>query len=136
MSYTTQKIRNVCLLGHGSTGKTSFAESILFLTGSTDRLGKVSDGNTVGDYDPEEIKRQISISASMMFTEFKGNKINILDTPGIFDFAGEVNQVVRVADAGVIVCAAKGGLSVGTEKAWDYLTEKKSAETVLYIKAG
>jgi elongation factor G len=132
MSYTTQKIRNVCLLGHGSTGKTSLAESILFMTGATDRLGKVSDGNTVGDYDAEEIKRQISISASVMYTEYKGNKINILDTPGYFDFAGEVSQAVRVADAGVIVCSAKGSLSVGAEKAWENLTERDLPK-VIYV---
>ena len=134
MSYTTQQIRNVCLLGHGSTGKTSLAESILFINGTTDRLGKVTDGNTVSDYDAEEIKRQISISASMMYTEYKGNKVNLLDTPGFFDFAGEVSQAVRVADAAVIVCAAKGGLSVGTEKAWDNLTENNMPKAIYVSK--
>ncbi len=121
----TDKIRNVCLLGHGSAGKTSLAESILFLTGSTDRLGKVAEGNTVCDYDAEEIKRAISISTATAFTEYKGVKINILDTPGYFDFAGEVKQAIRVSDAGIIVCPAKGGVSVGVEKSWDYLEEKK-----------
>jgi len=123
MGYTTDKIRNVCLLGHGSTGKTSLAESMLFLTGASDRLGRVSDGNTVGDYDAEEIKRQISISAATLFTEYKGHKINIIDTPGYFDFAGEVSQAVRVADAGIIVCSAKGGVGVGAEKAWKALSK-------------
>jgi len=118
------KIRNIALLGHGSSGKTSLAESILFLTGKTDRLGKVADGNTVGDYDAEEIKRKISVSASLMFTEHLGTKINIIDTPGYFDFCGEVLQAVKVADAGIIVQTAKGGISVGTEKSWDYLAER------------
>ena len=122
------------MLGHGSTGKTGLAESILFINGTTDRLGKVTDGNTVSDYDAEEIKRQISISASMMYTEYKGNKVNLLDTPGFFDFAGEVSQAVRVADAAVIVCAAKCGLSVGTEKAWDNLTENNMPKAIYVSK--
>lgn len=92
MAYSVDKIRNICLLGHGGDGKTSLAESLLFLTGGTDRLGKVSDGTTVCDYDSEEIKRQITISASLAPVEFEGNIINIIDTPGFFDFAGEVAQ--------------------------------------------
>jgi elongation factor G len=106
----TDKIRNICLLGHGGTGKTSLTESILFLTGATDRLGRVTDGNTVCDYDSEEIKRMISISASTAYAQYKGYKINIIDTPGYFDFAGEVKQATSVADAGIIVCTAKGGM--------------------------
>ena len=123
MSYSTEKIRNIALLGHGSNGKTSLAESMLFLTGTTDRLGKVSDGNTVGDYDSEETKRQITIYTSSMYTEHKGCKINILDTPGYFDFAGEVAEALRVADGGIVVCGAKDGVTVGAEKAWKALCE-------------
>ncbi|ODU58640.1 MAG: elongation factor G [Clostridium sp. SCN 57-10] len=125
MAYSVDKIRNICLLGHGGDGKTSLAESLLFLTGGTDRLGKVSDGTTVCDYDPEEIKRQISISASLAPVEFEGNIINIIDTPGFFDFAGEVAQALRVADCGVIVVSAKDGCAVGTEKAWKETVKRK-----------
>lgn len=122
MSYATKDIRNIALLGHGGNGKTSLAESILFLTGATDRQGRVPDGNTVSDYDPEEVRRQFSISAATMYTEYKKTKINIIDTPGYFDFAGEVAQALRVADAGIVVVSAKDGLNVGTEKAWQRLT--------------
>jgi len=112
-------------LGHGGNGKTSLAESILYLKGATDRLGKIADGNTVGDYDAEEVRRKISISLSTMNVEHEKHKINILDTPGYFDFAGEVSEALRVADSGIIVCAAKGGVSVGTEKAWKALDDAK-----------
>ncbi|MDR0935872.1 MAG: elongation factor G [Oscillospiraceae bacterium] len=124
------QIRNIALLGHGGTGKTSLVESILHLTGQTDRLGRVADGTTVSDYDPEEVKRKISISASLTNTTHNGTKVNIIDTPGYFDFSGEVLQALSVADAGVIVTAAKGGVSVGTEKSWDYLAGKPK---IIYI---
>jgi len=132
MSYSAQNIRNVCLLGHGGNGKTSLAESMLFLNGGTDRLGKPSDGNTVCDYDPEEIKRQISISTAIAPVEYQGCKINVLDTPGYFDFSGEVMSALRVADAAIIVCSAKGGMSVGAEKAWKYC-ESRKLPRLLYI---
>jgi len=98
---------------------------MLFLTGGTDRLGKIVDGNTVGDSEAEEIKRHITISLATMFAEYKECKINILDTPGYFDFAGEVAEALRVADGGIIVCGAKDGVTVGAEKAWNYLAERK-----------
>lgn len=123
MSYASKDIRNIALLGHGGNGKTSLAESILFLTGATDRLGSSAAGNSVSDYDPEEIRRQISISASTMFTEYQKTKINIIDTPGYFDFAGEVAQALRVADIGIICVSAKDGLNVGAEKAWKALSD-------------
>ena len=123
MSYATNDIRNIALLGHGGNGKTSLAESILFLTGVTDRLGSSAAGNSVSDYDPEEIRRQISISASTMYTEYQKTKINIIDTPGYFDFAGEVVQALRVADIGIICVSAKDGLNVGAEKAWKALSD-------------
>ena len=132
MSYSVQNIRNICLLGHGGNGKTSLVESLLYTTGALDRMGKPSEGNTVCDYDAEEIKRQISISAAVAPVEYTGCKINVLDTPGNFDFAGEVMESLRVADAGILVCAAKGGLSVGTERAWKYLNERKMPR-IIYI---
>lgn len=125
MAYTLDKIRNVVLLGHGGEGKTSLVESLLFMTGGTDRQGRTTDGNTVCDFDAEEIKRQISIQLSLAPVEFKGNIINFIDTPGYFDFEGEVAQAMRVADAGVIVVSAKNGCAVGTEKAWKNVTKHK-----------
>ena len=125
MGYQMKNIRNLCFLGHGGSGKTSLAESLLKVTGMIDRQGKVTDGNTVSDYDPEEIKRQNSISATTMYAKYKDQKINIIDTPGFFDFVGEVFQALRAADAGIIVCTAKDGLGVGGEKAWKYLSERK-----------
>ena len=124
MSYTAQDIRNVCLIGHGGDGKTALAESMLFVTKGTDRLGKSAEGNTVSDFDPEEIKRKYSISTSIIPVEYSKAKINVLDTPGYFDFAGEVMQAVRVVDAGVIVVSAKNGIGVGTEKSWKYLHDR------------
>lgn len=132
MGYQAKDIRNICLLGHGGTGKTSLTESILFTTGMTDRLGKVSEGNTVSDFDAEETRRQFSISDSTVYAEYNGKKINIIDTPGYYDFSGEVFQALRVAAAGVIVGSAKDGLGVGGEKAWDYLAERKMPR-VFYI---
>lgn len=117
----SKNIRNICLLGHGNSGKTSLAESLLFVTGATDRQGKTSDGNTVCDYDAEEIKRQITIAASVAPVNFGGCKINVLDCPGYFDFVGEALCAIRAAEAGVILCSAKDGISVGAERSWKYL---------------
>ena len=125
-------IRNICLLGHGGSGKTSLVESMLYLTGVTDRLGKPADGNTVCDYDPEEIKRQISISLAMTPVTYKGVKINVMDTPGNFDFAGEMQSGVRAAEVGVLVCASKDGLSVGAERCWKYL-KSQNKPCIVYI---
>ena len=130
--YSVQNIRNVCLLGHGGSGKTALAESLLYMTGAIDRMGKAADGNTVCDYDPEEIKRQISISLAVAPLEFKGCKINVLDTPGSFDFSGEVMEALRAADAAIIVCSAKDGISVGLEKAWKYC-EERNMPRFIYI---
>jgi len=132
MSYSANNIRNICLLGHGGNGKTSLAESMLYLTGGTDRLGKVTDGNTVSDYDPEEVKRQISISATVLPVEYNGCKINVLDAPGYFDFTGEVMEALHAADAAVIVCSAKSGMSVGAEKAWKYCAAR-GLPRILYV---
>ena len=132
MNYSAQNIRNVCLLGHGGNGKTSLVERMLFQAGTIDRLGKVPDGNTTCDYDPEEIRRQFSISTAVAPLEYAGCKINLLDTPGFFDFAGEVIEALRVADGAVIVCSAKSGMSVGAEKAWKYC-EANKLPRILYI---
>ena len=134
MTYTTEKIRNIAILGHGSSGKTSLAESMLYLTGGSDRLGRIADGNTVGDSDPEEIKRQITIYLAAMFAEYQGCKINILDTPGYFDFAGETTEALRVADAGVIVCSAKDGITVGFEKSWANLAASNLPRAIYISK--
>ena len=134
MPYTTEGIRNVAIVGHGSSGKTSLSESMLFLTGGTDRLGKVADGNTVADSDSEEIKRQITIYLATMFAEYRDCKINILDTPGYFDFAGETAEALRVAEAGIVVCSAKDGITVGFEKGWSNLTASKLPKAVYVSK--
>jgi elongation factor G len=123
MIYETKNIRNICLLGHGSSGNTTLTENMLYLTGAVDRQGKVTDGNTVCDYDPEEARRQFSISMAVAPVEFGGCKINVLDCPGYFDFAGEVLGAVRVADAGIIFCTAKDGISVGAERSWKVLKQ-------------
>ena len=119
----TKRIRNIALLGHGGSGKTSLAESIIYMCGGSDRLGKVADGNTVCDYDPEEIKRGFSLSASIANVSWKDCKINILDTPGYLDFVGEASQALRVADSAIIVVDGKAGIEVGTELAWNYVEE-------------
>ena len=118
----TKKIRNIALLGHGGCGKTSLAEAMLYISGGTDRLGKIADGNTVCDYDSEEVSRGFSLSLSMANLTWKDVKINLLDTPGYLDFAGEAGQAVRVADSAIIVMDARAGIEVGTELAWDMAT--------------
>ena len=119
----TKKIRNIALLGHGGSGKTSLAEAMIYMCGATDRLGKVADGNTVCDYDAEEIKRGFSLSTSLANITWKDCKINILDTPGYLDFVGEASQALRVADSAIIVVDGKAGIEVGTELAWNYVDE-------------
>ncbi len=130
--YTTDKIRNVVLLGHGGSGKTSLAEAMAYLSGITSRLGKVSDGNTVSDFGKEEQKRKISISTSVIPIEWEGYKINLLDTPGFFDFAGEVEEAISAAGAAIIVVNGKSGMEVGTQKAWD-LCEKYKLPRMIYV---
>ena len=134
MSYTARDIRNVCLIGHGGDGKTALAESMLYYTKGTDRLGKSAEGTTVSDFDPEEIKRKYSISTSIIPIEYGKSKINLFDNPGYFDFAGEVMQSIRVVDSGVIVVSAKNGIGVGTEKSWKYLYERKLPRFVYISK--
>ena len=131
----TKNIRNIALLGHGNSGKTSLAESMLFVTGAIDRQGKVTDGNTVCDYDPEEIKRQITISSSVAPVSFAGNKINVLDCPGYFDFVGDVLCALRAVEAGFILVTAKDGLSVGAERSWKYLKSANLPAAFVVSKA-
>ena len=121
--FDTKQIRNIVLLGHGGCGKTSLAEAMAYITGGTDRLGKIEDGNTISDFDAEETKRGFSLSASMLNMVWKDSKINVIDAPGYLDFVGEVNQAVRVADSAIIVVDGKAGIEVGTELAWGYATE-------------
>ena len=130
--YTANAIRNICLLGHSGSGKTALAESLLYMTGAIDRIGKNADGNTVCDYDPEEIRRNISISTAVVPLEYHNNKINLLDTPGGFDFSGAVMEALRAADAAIIVCSAKDGITVGVEKAWKYC-EERNMPCFIYI---
>ena len=119
----TKRIRNVALLGHSGSGKTSLAEALLHIAGASDRFGSVPDGTTVCDYDPEEIKRGFSLSSKVAPFMWKNTKINVLDTPGFLDFVGEVKQALRVADAALILVDGKAGIEVGTELAWDNAQE-------------
>ncbi len=130
--YTTDKIRNVVLLGHGGCGKTSLVEAMAYLAGMTTRMGKVTDGNTISDYDKEEIKRHFSISTSVIPIPWEDTKINILDTPGFFDFVGEAEEAVSVADAAIIVVSGKAGIEVGTKKAWE-LCEKYKLPRMVFV---
>src|SRR3979409_62975 len=116
--YATEKIRNLVLLGHGGTGKTSFAEAALFISGAINRLGRVDDGTTASDFDPDEIKRKVSVNASLLPVEWKEHKINIIDAPGYADFRGEAYGGLAAADVAVIVVCAASGVQVGTEQAW------------------
>ncbi|MBQ2936730.1 MAG: elongation factor G [Lachnospiraceae bacterium] len=130
--YTTDKIRNVVLLGHGGSGKTSLTEAMAYLSGITSRMGKVDDGNTVSDFGKEEQKRKISISTSVVPIEWNGYKINVLDAPGFFDFSGEVEEAISAAGAAIIVVNGKAGVEVGTQKAWD-LCEKYKIPRMIYV---
>ena len=121
--YTAKDIRNIALLGHGGDGKSALCESMLFCTKAITRLGKRADGTTVSDFDEEEKKRQYSIKTAVIPVEYKSSKINVLDNPGYFDFAAEVVQSLRVADAGLICLSAKSGIVVGTEKGWKALAD-------------
>ena len=130
--YTTDKIRNVALFGHGGCGKTSLVEAMAYLSGLTTRMGKVADGNTISDYDKEETKRQFSINASVVPILWEDTKINILDTPGYFDFAGEVEEAASAADAAIIVVSGKAGIEVGTKRAWE-ICEKYKLPRMVFV---
>ena len=121
--YTSENIRNIALVGHGGCGKTTFLEAALLATGVINRLGRVEDGNTVSDFDKMEIEKGYSISASIVPVEYNKTKINFIDTPGFFDFVGEVNSAMRAVEAAAIFVDASSGLQVGTEKAWNSCTQ-------------
>ncbi len=123
--YPIEKLRNVSLIAHGGAGKTSLTEALLYTGKAVDRLGSVAEGNTVSDYDQEEVKRSVSIGASLAPVEWKEHKLNFIDTPGYFDFVGEVRGALRVSDAAVIVVCAVSGVEVGTEKVWNYCDERE-----------
>ena len=131
-NYETAKIKNVALVGHGGSGKTSLAEAILYFTGNTDRLGKIADGNTVCDFDPEEIKRVASLSISLAPVEWKDNKINLIDAPGLFDFAGGMTDAVLAAGTSLIVLSGKSGVTVGAQKAYK-LSKKYNRSTMFFV---
>ena len=118
--YSTEFIRNIALVSHGSGGKTMLAEAFLHVTGATSRLGKIEDGSTVSDFEDEEIRRKLSLSTAVIPVEYKDHKINVLDTPGYTDFVGEVVSSLRVADGAIILVDSVAGLEVGTEIVWSY----------------
>lgn len=130
--FRTDRIRNVVLLGHGGAGKTTVAEAMAYLSGITSRLGNVTDGNTVSDYDKEEQKRKFSISTSVIPIVWDKVKVNILDTPGYFDFVGEAQEAAGAADAAIIVVSGKDGVQVGTQKAWD-LCEQYNLPRMIFV---
>lgn len=131
-SYSTDKLRNISIIGHGSSGKTTLVENMLFYSGATQRIGKVEDGTTTTDYDPDEIKKQITINAVLAPVEWKDCRFNLLDTPGYFDFVGEVIGSLRVVDTGLVTLCAVSGVEVGTEKVWA-LAEKDSLPRIIFI---
>ncbi|MBI2845826.1 MAG: GTP-binding protein, partial [Chloroflexi bacterium] len=132
--YPIAKLRSVVLLGHGGSGKTSLGEALLFHSGAIKRLGRVQEGNTVSDYDPEEVRRQISVNTSLLPVEWREHKANVLDTPGYADFVGEVKGAVRVADGAVIILDAAAGVEVGTELVWQYADEQSLPRLVFINK--
>ena len=130
--YTTDRIRNVVILGHGGAGKTSLVEAMAYLGGITSRMGSIAEGNTISDYDKEEIKRKFSISTSLVPIIWGDIKVNVLDTPGYFDFVGEAEEAASAADAAIIVVSGKNGVEVGTQKAWE-LCEKYQLPRMIYV---
>jgi elongation factor G len=133
-NFTTEHLRNIVLIGHGSSGKTTLAEAMLFDTGVLSRRGRVEDGTTVADWDEEAIRRKLSVAASVVACEHKGSKLNILDTPGFLDFAGEAKGAVSVADAGLVLVDPVSGVEVGTELGWSYLDERELPRAVFVNK--
>jgi elongation factor G len=131
-TYSPEKIRNVLLFGHQGTGKTTLAEALLFISGATTRMGTISDGNTVCDFEPEEIKKQLSVSLAMTPIEWGDHKINLLDSPGYADFIGETQAALRVTDLAVMVVSAVDGVQVQHEIVWD-LASKMGVPRIAFI---
>ena len=132
--YPVESIRNVVLLGHSGSGKTSLAEAMLFASGATTRLGRVEEGTAVSDFEPEELRRHISVSAAVLPLEWKGHKINQIDAPGYTDFSGEAKGAIRAADAALLLVDASAGVEVGTELAWSYLEEDSLPHAIVIAK--
>lgn len=132
--YDVNKVKNIALAGHNGSGKTSLAEAILYKAGASDRLGKTADGTTVCDYDPEEIKRQISIGTSLASFEYNGLKVNLLDTPGLFDFAAEMIEGIRASDTVMITVSAKSGVKVGARKAYEEAVKQGKSKMFVVTK--
>src|SRR6478672_8733753 len=132
-AYKTEAIRNVGLFSHGGAGKTSLVEAMLFTAKATSRLGRVEEGNTTTDFDPDEIKRRMSIQLALAPVEWDEHKINLIDTPGYTEFAGEVKAAMRVVDGALIVLDAVGGVEVGAELAWDMANEAGVAARLLFV---
>lgn len=133
-NYDVTQIRNIAFAGHNGSGKTSLAEALLYKAGASDRFGKVADGTTVCDYDAEEIKRGISISTSLASFTYNNNRINLLDTPGLFDFAAEMVEGIRAADTVMITVSAKSGVKVGTKKAYDEAVKQGKSKMFVVTK--
>jgi elongation factor G len=132
--YSAENIRNITLAGHAGSGKTSLAEALLFKAGASDRLGKILDGNTVCDYDPEEIKRKASMNTALASFEYNNIKVNLLDTPGLFDFAGGMYEGISAAGTVMIAVSAKSGIKVGTEKAYELACDMKKPKMFVVTK--
>src|SRR3954454_23852207 len=132
--YDAEHVFNVALVSHGGAGKTSLVESMLFRSGAITRLGSVQEGNTTSDFDPDEVSRGMSVSLALAPAEWKGSKVNLLDTPGYADFFGEVVEAVRVADAGVVVIDGVSGAQVGTEQVWRALDERSLPRLIVINK--
>jgi elongation factor G len=132
--HSPDHLRDVCLIGHGGAGKTSLTEAMLYSAGNTTRLGKIEEGNTLSDYHPDEVERQISINASLLYSEWKSHKLNIIDTPGYADFTGEVKASLRVTDTAVLLLRAVEGVEVGTEIVWNYTEEYRNGVLLVVNK--
>src|SRR5690554_3860845 len=132
--YSSEAIRNIALISHGGAGKTSLAEALLFTSGAVNRLGNIESGTTTTDYDPDEIKKQVTINVGLAPLEWGEVKVNLLDTPGYFDFIGDLLGALRVADCAAVVVCAVSGVEVGTEKVWQYADDFKLPRLVLINK--
>src|SRR5262245_44200684 len=130
--YATENIRNLVLIGHGGTGKTSLAEATLFVSGAVNRLGRVDEGTTTSDFDPDEVKRKISVNAALVPSEWKDWKLNVIDAPGYADFIGEAVSGLAAADTAVIVVCASSGVQVGTEQAW-HMAEERGIPRAIFM---